>query len=466
MNIKLHKNPLFDFFIFCIDLFICIASYFIVRLGLSFFLQIGPMGAKDIADIAVMTGIMLFMLYIYEFYTKFVRRKYEIILSVFLSVFAAAAVNVILNFLVYGLAGRQEQLTVVLVPVVLFALMCIEKLLLLRIMKKIEGGAALLVIESKDVENDLARKIKYSYLQLYEAWYVQIDVNSEREIQNLIENEFQSYDSIFISPSIPEPLRNRFISLAVTLKKEIYILPDLYSISMMKNETVQFDDTPALRLSAFGPTHLQKAIKRGFDLLVSLCCIVISSPVMLLIAIAVKLDSPGPLIFKQLRVTEDRKEFYVYKFRTMIHNAEKETGPMRARFDDKRITRVGGFLRLTRLDELPQFFNVLCGHMSVVGPRPERPVFVEQYCREIENYEKRFFVKAGLTGTAQVYSRYDTGARDRTLYDLLYIKDYSIWLDIKIILLTVKIMFVKEAAEGVKDPPEYVRKKQEEKENK
>ena len=104
--------------------------------------------------------------------------------------------------------------------------------------------------------------------------------------------------------------------------------------------------------------------------------------------------------------------------------------------------------------------------MSVVGPRPERPVFVEQYCREIENYEKRFFVKAGLTGTAQVYSRYDTGARDRTLYDLLYIKDYSIWLDIKIILLTVKIMFVKEAAEGVKDPPEYVRKKQEEKENK
>lgn len=174
------------------------------------------MGAKDIADIAVMTGIMLFMLYIYEFYTKFVRRKYEIILSVFLSVFAAAAVNVILNFLVYGLAGRQEQLTVVLVPVVLFALMCIEKLLLLRIMKKIEGGAALLVIESKDVENDLARKIKYSYLQLYEAWYVQIDVNSEQEIQNLIENEFQSYDSIFISPSIPEPLRNRFISLAIT----------------------------------------------------------------------------------------------------------------------------------------------------------------------------------------------------------------------------------------------------------
>ncbi len=90
---------------------------------------------------------------------------------------------------------------------------------------------------------------------------------------------------------------------------------------------------------------------------------------MLLIAIAVKLDSPGPLIFKQLRVTEDRKEFYVYKFRTMIHNAEKETGPMRARFDDKRITR-GRVLRLTRLDELPQFFNVLCGHMSVVGPAP------------------------------------------------------------------------------------------------
>lgn len=463
MNIKVYKNPLFDFFIFCIDLFLCVASYFIVRLLLQASIQIGPLAAaSDIAEIFVSTLVMLFMLYVYEFYTKFIRRKYEIVLCVLIAAIASGAVTAVMNFFIFGLSGRQEQLTVVLVPIVMFTLICVEKMILLKIMKIVEGGNALLVIESKDVENALARKIKYSYLELYKAWYVQIDVNSEAEIQNLLENEFRAYDSIFISPSIPEALRNRFISQAVTLRKEIYILPDLYNITMMKNETVQFDDTPALRLSAFGPTNLQKALKRGFDVLTSLLCILVTWPLMLVIAVVVKLDSPGPVIYKQVRVTENRKEFPVYKFRTMVQDAEKDTGPMFARFGDSRITRTGRVLRSLHLDELPQFFNILFGQMSVVGPRPERPVFVEQNCREIENYEKRFFVKAGLTGMAQVYSRYDTGARDRTLYDLLYIKDYSLWLDIKIILLTIKIMFVKESSAGVKEPPEYERKAKQE----
>ena len=460
MNIKLHKNPLFDFFIMCIDFFLCMVSFGLVRVGLSLFLAAGPIGTAEVAAAAAMAAAMLFMLYVYEFYTKFVRRKYEIVLSVFLASLVTAVVGIVVNILVFGFSW-QGMFNVLLASVAAFLLISAEKLILLPVMKRVEGGAALLVIESKEVENALARKIKYSYLELYDAWYVQIDVNNEEEIAHLLAEEFHRYDSIFISPSIPEKLRNRFISYAVTLRKEIYILPDLYNISIMKNEAVQFDDTPAFRLRAFGPTRLQKTLKRGFDILTAFFFIVLSSPLMLLIALAVKLDSPGPLIFKQLRVTEDKKVFYIYKFRTMIENAEQETGPMRAKYGDKRITRVGGFLRLTRLDELPQFFNVLCGQMSVVGPRPERPVFVEQYCREIENYDKRFFVKAGLTGMAQVYSRYDTDARDRTLYDLLYIKDYSMWLDIRIILLTIKIMFVKEAAEGVKEPPVYARRQEE-----
>ena len=139
----------------------------------------------------------------------------------------------------------------------------------------------------------------------------------------------------------------------------------------------------------------------------------------------------------------------------MKEDAEKTTGAVLASEDDLRITKIGKFLRSTRFDETPQFFNVLFGQMSIVGPRPERPFFVEKYIKEVENYDKRFFAKAGLTGLAQVYARYETTVKDKIIYDLLYIKDYSFFKDIKLILLTLKIMFVKSSAEGVREKKSY-----------
>lgn len=145
----------------------------------------------------------------------------------------------------------------------------------------------------------------------------------------------------------------------------------------------------------------------------------------------------------------------ICKFRTMRADAEKMSGPVLAADDDPRITRSGRILRMTRLDELPQLFNILLGDMSIVGPRPERPFFVDQFCDEIEDYDKRLSVKAGLTGYAQVYARYDTEAADKLLYDLIYIREYSFLLDLKIILLTVKTIFTKEASDGVKEAPDW-----------
>ncbi|MEG1441759.1 MAG: sugar transferase, partial [Oscillospiraceae bacterium] len=147
--------------------------------------------------------------------------------------------------------------------------------------------------------------------------------------------------------------------------------------------------------------------------------------------------------------------FMVYKFRTMFKDAEIKTGATLATDNDPRVTKVGRVLRSLRIDELPQFFNIFMGSMSVVGPRPERPVFVKQFKAEIPNYDKRFHAKAGLTGFAQVYARYDTTAKDKTLYDLLYIKDYSFWFDIKLLLLTIKIIFMKESSDGVGSRPDY-----------
>ena len=148
------------------------------------------------------------------------------------------------------------------------------------------------------------------------------------------------------------------------------------------------------------------------------------------------------MLYKQVRLTKNKREFEIYKFRTMVQDAEKLSGPVFAVKEDPRITKVGRVLRAMRLDELPQLFNILKGEMSVVGPRPERPFFVEQFEKE------RFAVKAGLTSLSHIYGKYSTHIQDRTCYDLLYVSNYSIFLDIKIILLTSRTMFIKDMAEG------------------
>ena len=190
-------------------------------------------------------------------------------------------------------------------------------------------------------------------------------------------------------------------------------------------------------------------MKRVMDIVLSVVGLIVAAIPMLFIALAIKITSPGPIFYKQRRLTIHRKEFDIYKFRTMIPDAEKLSGPKFAEKDDPRITKIGKILRSCRLDELPQIFNILKGDMSIVGPRPERPVFVEQFEKEIENYDYRFEVKAGLTALSHVYGRYSTYIHDRTYYDLFYIMHYSLLLDIKIILLTAKTMFLKSAAEGV-----------------
>jgi len=167
-------------------------------------------------------------------------------------------------------------------------------------------------------------------------------------------------------------------------------------------------------------------------------------PVSLAVALAVKFTSPGPVIYKQTRVGRHGKEFNILKFRTMIADAERIVGPVLAGVNDPRITKVGRFLRKTRLDEIPQLINVLRGEMSLVGPRPERPHFVAQFCESFPVYRERLVVKPGLTGLAQVNGAYDTSAENKLKYDLAYIYNQSLWLDLLILLETVKVVLAGE----------------------
>ncbi|MDI6794824.1 MAG: sugar transferase [bacterium] len=184
-------------------------------------------------------------------------------------------------------------------------------------------------------------------------------------------------------------------------------------------------------------------IKRLIDMIGSLLGLIVLTPLFILIGIAIKIDSRGPVFFKQERVGKGGQIFTMYKFRSMRVDAEKTTGPVWAKKNDPRVTKLGRFLRKTRLDELPQLLNILVGEMSLVGPRPERPVFVREFSSVISGYGRRLDVKPGLTGLAQVRYRYDQSVKDvknKLRYDLIYIKNMCLLLDLRIMFKTFRVV--------------------------
>ena len=227
-----------------------------------------------------------------------------------------------------------------------------------------------------------------------------------------------------------------------------YVTPKISDIIFRGADDIHLFDTPLLLSRNQGLSIDQRIIKRTCDIVLSLIGIVIASPFMLIIALAVKLYDGGPVLYKQERLTRDGRPFMIYKFRSMSMDSEKSGARLAAK-GDKRVTPVGRVIRNIHFDELPQLFNILKGDMSMVGPRPERQVIADQYAEEIPEFVLRTKVKAGLTGYAQVYGKYNTTPYDKLKFDITYIENYSLWLDVKIMLLTFKILFQKENTEGV-----------------
>ncbi len=234
------------------------------------------------------------------------------------------------------------------------------------------------------------------------------------------------------------------ISICEAKRAAVRIFPDLFQILASEVRISDLDGLPMLVVRDVALRGWRLALKRVMDLLVSATALIFLSPFMLFIALLIKLESKGPVFYTQERVGLDGKPFQMIKFRSMRVNAEEETGPVWATPDDPRKTRLGRFLRATSIDELPQLINVLLGEMSLVGPRPERPVFVEQFKQVVPRYMERHKEKAGLTGWAQVNGlRGDTSIIERTKYDLYYIENWSLLFDIKIILRTLVNAFLR-----------------------
>lgn len=306
----------------------------------------------------------------------------------------------------------------------------------------------LLVIADEGSDFHRLKRLKYGVLSRFDSWYESVDTTDPEVLKWLTEEKMAEFDAVCIFDNLRDEVYEKIVKQAMRLNKEVYAVPKIIDINRSHSSYLRFDDILAVHIQNYSISPVQEMFKRAFDLVSSSIALVIAAIPMLIVAAAIKLTSPGPVFYKQLRYTKDKKEFYIYKFRTMVPDAEKLSGPTFAQKHDPRITPIGNILRATRLDELPQLFNILKGDMSVVGPRPERPFFVEQFEKEIDNYNYRFAMKAGLTSLSHVYGRYSTYIYDRTCYDLLYISNYSFWLDLKIILLTTKTILLKEAAEG------------------
>lgn len=262
-----------------------------------------------------------------------------------------------------------------------------------------------------------------------------------------IMRKMRSYNAVIIW-DLSAQERNDYVKYCFSRSIRCYITPKISDIVIRGAEQMHLFDTPILVLKNSGLRIEQKIAKRIVDIIVSIIGIIIASPFMLIIALCVKLYDRGPVFYRQERLTIGAKPFKILKFRSMRMDSEN-AGPQLAKKGDHRITPVGNVIRNLHLDELPQLFNVLAGDMSIVGPRPERKAIVKTYEQSIPEFHYRMKVKAGLTGYAQVYGKYNTTPYDKLKLDLFYIQNYSFWLDIQLMFMTFRILFQKETSEGI-----------------
>ena len=265
---------------------------------------------------------------------------------------------------------------------------------------------------------------------------------------NKIMAKAKEFEGIVVG-DVPSHDRNLILKKCYDSSIRVYMIPKISDILVRSSTNLKLFDTPILLSKNEGLQIDQMAVKRFIDIVVSLIGIILTSPLFVMFGAAIHLADRGPIFYTQTRLTIDGKLFKIYKFRTMRVDAEKDGVARLAGEADDRITDVGKILRATRLDELPQLFNIIKGEMSLVGPRPERPEIAAEYMEDLPEFAMRLKMKAGLTGYAQVHGKYNTTPYDKLKLDLHYIRNYSLFMDLILIVLTPKVLFMKESTEGV-----------------
>ena len=259
-------------------------------------------------------------------------------------------------------------------------------------------------------------------------------------------------DVIFLG-NVPEGAKYALLKICYDDRKDVMSKADLEDIMLCNARPAIVDDAAFLAMEYNKTTVFQRIAKRLGDIIISAIALILMSPFFAVISILIRAEDHGPVIFSQPRVTADGRTFIIRKFRTMKPQSSQTDIQVSVAVDDPRITRIGSFLRRYRLDELPQFFNILIGDMSLVGPRPEMMANVARYKTKLPAFVYREKMKAGLTGYAQIEGRYNTSAEDKLMLDMMYIESFSIWLDVKLLLRTFTVLFKQDSTEGFQRAP-------------
>lgn len=338
--------------------------------------------------------------------------------------------------------GRLSVMPILVLTVFDLAFAAVWAFVFTKIFSNIYPPRKMIIVYGNSSAQFLVRKMS----SRVDKYIINESISCDEKIE-IIKERILEHDAVIIS-DIPSKMKNQLVKFTFDHDIRTYINPKLSDIIIRSADECNLFDTPLLLCRNDGPSMEQLAVKRLVDIFGSLLLLLIAFPFMLITALAIKLYDRGPVLYSQERLTLDGKVFKVHKFRSMIVNAEKHGAQLAGKNDD-RITPVGKIIRKIRFDELPQLINILKGDMSFVGPRPERPELADKYEKDMPEFRYRLKVKAGLTGYAQVMGKYNTTPYDKLKLDLMYIENQSLRLDLKLILMTIKICFIPDATEGV-----------------
>lgn len=460
-------------------LLLVIADIFLVHIGylLAFFMKFGwNIPGENLTPYLntwpwlTLSAFMLF--YFYKLYGGYRWRWGEVFASLVCVIFFQAMAAMALSFLFRGFAFPRTVLLIA--PLIQLVLLSLWRRVAWHLERRLQESIRVIIVGQPHEAAALAEKLENATGGTIKVTGLVVDSEYQTDLADSDDDNkvviYKTYntlqgwpvlgtvrqfseclaqndpDQIFVCSDLSQEQKAEVVYACVDRDKKVLLVPDLYGIMLAQARLDQVDDVPVFEVGRLTIPEEFQIIKRFTDIVLSLVGIVITAPLSILAAIAVKLETSGPVFYLQKRLTLQGRPFYLYKFRTMVVNAEKDSGPVLATENDPRITRVGHFLRETRIDEIPQLINVLKGDMSIVGPRPERPFFVDELIKDTPEYAYRMNVKSGITGLAQIAGRYSTSPENKLKYDLLYTKSYSLSRDLAILLQTVKVILMKDRA--------------------
>jgi len=415
--------------------------------GLAYTLRFGfnlPDSNLDpyIALIPYLSISALFIFYMFDLYANWRRKSiYNLMYSLVLAVLILTLFTMALTFWKRGFALPRSVM--VLSAIGQIAMLSVFRSVVWYVSKRVFGRKRVLII-GRDAMDGLALAEKF--LEHDQGWFIVDGFIPENEVGSLC-SKLQDIDVVLLSPDLKEKVE--IINYSSQQGKEVLLVPQALELSVFGSELQQVDDMLVLSIQSPQLSASQRLIKRSFDIVLSLGTLILISPFMLLLYVLIPLTSRGPALYKQERLGQGGNPFKILKFRSMKQDAEEQTGPVLAVESDPRITTIGRIIRPTRIDELPQLINVLKGDMSLVGPRPERKYFIDQFKDQIPCYWDRLAAKPGITGLAQIMAKYSTTVEGKLRFDLMYLRSYSLFLDVKILMQTILVVLRREQANGV-----------------